>query len=164
MAGALEGWTDFNVAMVGAAAALAGLLIVAMSVNIEAITSSAELPARAGASIAQLALAIVACAVGLMPDQTAVAHGLEVLVAALIAALFQVAAVRAIVRNRRDTAVERVIRSALGIVPLAAFAIGGVLVVSGAASAGLTAIGFGAVLAVIVSIVMAWVVLVEVLR
>jgi hypothetical protein len=30
----LEGWTDFNVAMVGATGALAGLVIVAASVNI----------------------------------------------------------------------------------------------------------------------------------
>ena len=34
---ALKVWTDFNVAMVGATAALAGLLIVAVSVNLKAI-------------------------------------------------------------------------------------------------------------------------------
>ena len=47
MAEPLEGWTDFNVAMVGATAALAGLLIVAMSVNIAEIMKSPTLLARA---------------------------------------------------------------------------------------------------------------------
>jgi hypothetical protein len=164
MAEALEGWTDFNVAMVGAAAALAGLLIVAMSVNISAILSSPELPARAGASIAGLVLAIVASAIGLMPDQSAPAYGAAVLVAALVAGAIQLAAVRAIIRNGRDSPTERVVRGAMGLLPIAGFAIGAVLVLAGATGAGLPVIAYGAVLAVIVSIIMAWVVLVEVLR
>ena len=69
MAELLEGWADFNVAMVGATAALAGLLIVAMSVNISTIMSSPTLPARAASSIAALVLAIVAGALGLVPER-----------------------------------------------------------------------------------------------
>lgn len=164
MAEALEGWTDFNVAMVGAAAALAGLLIVAMSVNIAAIMSSPELPARAGASIAGLALAIVASAVGLMPEGTTLVYAVAVLVASLGAAAFQVAAIRAIRRNSRDSRGERIVRGGIGLLAIAAFVIGAVLVVAGAVGPGLTLIGFGAVIAVIASILMAWVVLVEVLR
>ena len=37
---ALEPWKDFNVAVAGASAALAGLLIVAMSVNVDAILAA----------------------------------------------------------------------------------------------------------------------------
>jgi len=59
MSEALEAWTDFNVAMVGATAALAGLLIVAMSVNIGEIMKSVTLPPRAAASIAALVMAWV---------------------------------------------------------------------------------------------------------
>ena len=59
---------------------------------------------------------------------------------------------------------DRIAKSALGVLPIAAFAIGGVLVAVGFASAGLVAVAFGAILAVIAAIVMAWVVLVEVLR
>ena len=53
-------WTDFNVAMVGATAALAGLLIVAMSVNIERILKAVD-PARAGRlrSLARSCVALV---------------------------------------------------------------------------------------------------------
>lgn len=164
MAEALEGWADFNVAMVGAAAALAGLLIVAMSVNIAAIMSSPELVARAGASIAGLALAIVASAVGLMPVGSATGYAVAVLVASLGAGAFQLAAIRAIIRNGRDTTAERIVRGGIGTLAIAAFAVGSVLVLTGAADTGLTVIGFGAVIAVVASILMAWVVLVEVLR
>src|SRR5688500_10323089 len=92
----LEGWSDFNVAMVGATAAFAGLLIVAMSVNISTIMASASLPPRAAASIAALVLAIVACALGLVPGQPVWAYGVEVLVATLFAAVFQAHAMRVI--------------------------------------------------------------------
>jgi hypothetical protein len=50
------------------------------------------------------------------------------------------------------------------VLPVAAFLVGGVLLVIGAASAGLVAVAIGSVLAVIAAIMMAWVVLVEVLR
>ena len=164
MAEALEAWTDFNVAMVGATAALAGLLIVAMSVNIAAIMKSAALPARAGAAVATLVRALAAGAVGLMPGQPIVAYAAEVLVAAGLASVFQVGAMRAIAREHYGSAGGRAARGLLGWLPIVAFAGGAVLVLAGANGAGLLAVAFGSVLAVVVAIVMAWVVLVEVLR
>lgn len=160
----LEGWSDFNVAMVGATAALAGLLIVAMSVNISTIMSSPTLPARAASSIAALVLAIVAGALGLVPGQGEVAYGIEVLVAAVIAAAFHVHAMRVIAREDQVSAADRFGKSILGAVPIAAFLVGGALIVVGAGSAGLAAVAVGSVLAVVAAIVMAWVMLVEVLR
>ena len=49
----LDAWSEFNVAMVGATAALAGLVIVASSVNIAEIIKSATLTARLAAAIAR---------------------------------------------------------------------------------------------------------------
>jgi hypothetical protein len=164
MSEALEGWTDFNVAMVGATAALAGLLIVAMSVNIATIMTSATLPPRAAASIAALLLALVAGAFGLVPGQPEMAYGIELLVATLIAAVFQLHAIRVILRDDPISAADRAAKSAAGVLPIAAFLAGAVLILAGSASAGLVAVAFGSVLAVIASILMAWVVLVEVLR
>lgn len=164
MSEALEGWTEFNVAMVGATAALAGLLIVAMSVNIGEIMKSPILPPRAASSIATLVLAIVAGALGLMPGQSPFAYGIEVLVATVIAAVFTVHAIRKISGQPSLPSAYRFAQGMAGMVPIAAFLLGGVLLLAGAVPAGLVAVGFGSVLAVVFAIVMAWVVLVEVLR
>jgi hypothetical protein len=164
MSEALEVWTEFNVAMVGATAALAGLLIVAMSVNIGEIMKSSTLPPRAAASIATLVLAIVAGALGLMPGQSTAAYGVEVLVSTLVTTVFQVHAIRVISREVRVSTVDRVLKAVSGIVPIAGFLIGAVLILAGVAGAGLVAVAIGSVLAVVAAIIMAWVVLVEVLR
>lgn len=164
MSEALEVWTEFNVAMVGATAALAGLLIVAMSVNIGEIMKSPTLPPRAAASIATLVLAIVAGAFGLVPDQGDVAYGIEVLVAAVIVSVFQVHAMRVIARHDPSSRFDRIGKSVVGVLPIAGFLVGGVLIVAGSTTAGLIAVAIGSVLAVVVAILMAWVVLVEVLR
>jgi hypothetical protein len=165
MAGVFDGWSEFNVAMVGATAALAGLLIVAMSVNIGEIMKSPSLPPRAASSIASLVLALAAGALGLVPEQPPALYGVEVLAGAVMASFFQVHAIRVIVTDDRPaTPMQRAGKSTLGVLPVAAFLVGGVLLVSGAASAGLAAVAIGSVFAVIAAIMMAWVVLVEVLR
>ena len=53
-----EGWTDFGVAAAGATAALAGLLIVAISVNVKQIIASKSAVHGARATVASLVLAI----------------------------------------------------------------------------------------------------------
>jgi hypothetical protein len=164
MSEALEGWTEFNVAMVGATAALAGLLIVAMSVNIAEIMKTATLPARAAAAIATLVVAIVASALGLVPDQPAWAFGLEITAATLVAGALELHAIRAIAREAGPTTGERVAKSVVGIVPIAAFLCGSVLLLAGVAGAGLAWLAAGSVLAVAAAILYSWIVLVEVLR
>ena len=164
MSETLEAWTDFNVALVGATAALAGLLIVAMSVNIVKIMASTALPPRAASSIATLVLAIVAGALGLVPGQPVELYGWEVLVGALVTTVFQVHATRIIAREAGVSVADRVLKSSMGMVPIAAFLVGGVLTIAGAPGAGLIAVAIGSVLAIVAAIIMAWVVLVEVLR
>lgn len=160
----LASWSEFNVAMVGATAALAGLLIVAMSVNIAEIMKSVTLPPRAASSIAALVLAITAAAFGLIPGQPVTAYGIEVLVAALLAGLFQLHAIRVVMREDSVSPFDRVLKSIAGVLPVAAFLGGAVLVIVGAAEAGLIAMAVGSVLSIVAALLMAWVVLVEVLR
>ena len=164
MPGVLEGWSDFNVAMVGATAALAGLLIVAMSVNIAEIMKSATLPPRAAASIVALVLALTAGAFGLVPGQTPLAYGLEVFVATVLAGIFQWHAIRVVMREDRVSTRDRILKSIAGVLPIAAVLLGSVLVVAGVVEAGLIAMAVGSVLSIIAALLMAWVVLVEVLR
>lgn len=161
-----ETWREFNLAMVGATAALAGLLIVAMSVNIAKITASTSLSARVASSLAALVLAIIVTALGVAPAQPAWAYGLEALVGALIATGFQVHAVRMILADpeHSPTASVRFGKSSAGMLPLLPYLGGAVALLAGAAALGFWLLAIGTILAIVSAIMHAWVVLVEVLR
>ena len=62
----IEAWSDFAVMTGGASAALAGLLIVAMSINVEQILAFADLPERAAAALREA---------GLSPDAVLLTDG-----------------------------------------------------------------------------------------
>ena len=164
--GALEHWSEFNVAIVGAAGALAGLLIVALSVNIAQIVSSRQLIARAATSIAALLLAVVACAIGLMPGQSPLAYGIEIVVAGLIAGAFGVHAIRPIMANDdgAPNVAARVLKIAVGLLPAVLAVAAGIAVLTGAVDAGLALVAASAIVAIVGSVFLAWVALVEVLR
>ncbi len=72
-----EAWTDFAVGVVGATAALTGLLFVAVSINLERILKFPRLPARAGSTLSLLVALLIAGTLLLTPDQSRVALGLE---------------------------------------------------------------------------------------
>ena len=55
----MEGWSDFYVAAVGGSAALAGLLVVAISINIAQIMKFPLLPGRAAQTIIKIGAALV---------------------------------------------------------------------------------------------------------
>ena len=159
----LEGWNEFNVAMAGATAALAGLVIVAASVNIGDIIKAESLTARLASSIATLVLAIISSAVGLIPGITGTWYGIVMLVGVACAVVFQVSATIRIMENHHPENRMRVGKSVLGFLPLAAYAVGGILLLVGSPT-GLVLFAVGSILAIVVALVVSWIVLVEVLR
>jgi len=81
----LASWNTFAAAEVGAAAALTGLLFVAVSINLERILSFPKLPARAGETLVTLVLVLVAATLTLIPQSTRLL-GLEVAILAGVTA------------------------------------------------------------------------------
>ena len=86
-----EEWKDLFVAVAGASAALAGLLFVAVSINVERIIKYEGLPERGLEALTMLLVPLVVSIAGLLPGQSHVALGLELLgiTAALVAMLLR---------------------------------------------------------------------------
>lgn len=161
----LDGWSDFAVAAAGATAALGGLLIVAMSVNVEQIIASRAPIAGARSTIASLVLAIAVSLLALPPGQTLLAFGIITIALTMIAAGIQVASIAA-QWNMTGEGVTTAIRAtivSLAIAEHLPFIIGGVLLVAERA-AGMWGVVIGVVMVVIASMVNAWVLLIEVRR
>jgi len=72
-------WESLFVAEAGASAALAGLLFVALSINLERILKGSGLPGRAGEAIVLLLTVLVVSTFGLVPGQSPRVLGAEVL-------------------------------------------------------------------------------------
>src|SRR5262249_43225477 len=83
----MEGWNEFFVAEVGAAAALAGLLVVAMSINIDKIMGMPTLPPRAAQTLIIISAALVLASLALFPRQSLTAFGWEAIAAGAAIAL-----------------------------------------------------------------------------
>jgi len=73
------GWESFFVAEVGAAAALTGLIFVAVSINLTRILAFPQLPGRAAETLFVLVGVLVVSTVSLVPGQSRGALGAEIL-------------------------------------------------------------------------------------
>ncbi len=75
-------WAAFFTAVTGAAAALVGLLFVAVSINLDKILKNAMLPARAAETLAILLFVVISSALALVPQDVELL-GAEILVIAV---------------------------------------------------------------------------------
>ncbi|MFH5822688.1 hypothetical protein [Georgenia sp. AZ-5] len=157
------GWEDFFVAMAGGSAALAGLVMVAISVNIKAILSFPSLPARAGAAVGSLVLVVVVSGVALIPEQPAALLGAEVLACAAVATLLHVVYLRQSARLTEVALLGRILRVPLVLLQLVPLLVGAAVLLAGS-GAGLAWVAGGVVLTIIGSMLDAWVLMVEILR
>jgi hypothetical protein len=158
-------WTDFFVAAAGASAALAGLVFVALSVNIGNIVHSDHLPARAAAAIGALILILVSSLAALI-HQPAPALGIEIIMFALYVLWLQLSSTRLGIAARsklQRPMWESVLNAVIGQLQVLPFILGGILLLAGHNS-GLYWVAGGCIAIFIFSVLNAWVLLVEILR
>ena len=82
-----DGWNDLFVMTGGAAAALAGLLFVAVSLNHEEILKANALPTLAAQAVSSLIGLVVLSVCVLLPDQSVSTLGIELLVLGVLLAV-----------------------------------------------------------------------------
>lgn len=158
----VDAWDSFFVATVGAGAALAGLIIVAMSVNVAMIIKIKSMPSRAGATIASLLLIVIVGAAGLIPGISNMAFGGVTLAFTLVvAALYWRTSVIGF-KYPNGHLREHILRVAFTVLQLLPMLIGGVLAFGTWEALAWVAAGF--LLTFAGATLNAWVLLVEILR
>lgn len=162
MAYEVSEWTDFFVATAGAAAALTGLVFVAVSINVDRILKFESLPERALDTVLLLLTPVIVSIFCLAPGQELVTIGLEVSITS--AALLGVG-VRLIIRPLRHASAAEHRGSqvlTLGPGPVLMLLAGLSLIAERGGGFYLLMAGF--VAALIAGVLNAWVLLVEILR
>jgi hypothetical protein len=152
-------WSDFFVAEVGASAALAGLLFVAVSINLAQILKYPHLPTRALEALATLLCVLVISTFALVPGQTPLVHGLEMGGTGLATWGIQTAALT----RTRGSGYESFLRYFFNQVPPLPFVIGGIFLALGYSS-GIYWVVPGTLLCILSGVYCAWVLLVEIQR
>jgi modulator of FtsH protease len=160
---ATQGWESFFVAEAGAAAALAGLLFVAVSINLDRILSIPGLSGRAAEALLILFCVIAVSSLGLVPGQALAGLGLEISGISALTYFYVLFAQFRVVRppgTKLFWTGVRVVGSSLGLLPLV---IGGVSTVL-RAGGGLYWLGPGVILSFGAALLDAWVLLIEIQR
>jgi hypothetical protein len=152
-------WSDFFVAEVGASAALAGLLFVAVSINLGQILKYPHLPTRALEALATLLCVLVISTFALVPEQTPLVYGLEMAGTGLVTWGIQTVALT----RTRGSGYETFLRYFYNQVPPLPFVLGGTLLALGH-SAGTYWVVPGTLLCILSGVYCAWVLLVEIQR
>ena len=160
-----QGWEELFLAEAGASAALAGLLFVAVSINLERIISIRSLPGAALATIVLLVAVLTVSTFALVPEQPRWVLGSEVLVVGIAAwstvTGISLRGLRAPIPNQpRFVPLISVVVTQAATLPMVVAGVS-LLVEAGG---GLYWLVPGVAFSLVVAVVNAWVLLVEVVR
>ncbi|HEY2479359.1 MAG TPA: hypothetical protein VGI17_11605 [Solirubrobacterales bacterium] len=160
-----EQWHDLFVAVAGASAALAGLLFVAVSINVDRIIRFKGLPERGVETLTLALAALVVSIAGLTPGQSHVALGIELvaIAAALLAMLVALPVTHELPEGSYVPPAWRASRWIIRFTGPLLVAIGALSELL-AAGGGLYWIAAGFVFLVLGAVANAWVLLIEILR
>jgi hypothetical protein len=157
-------WTTFFLAAAGAAAALTGLVFVALSINLDHILAIRGLVGRAGEAILLLLSPVLVGLVALVPVQHRWITGVIVLVIAVPIWLWVTQLIRrGFAELGHRPARERVVRVVVVQVSLLPFIVGGALLLGGTQS-GYSVLAAASIAAIGGGVFDAWILLVEILR
>ncbi|MEO6116405.1 MAG: hypothetical protein ABIP33_08480 [Pseudolysinimonas sp.] len=157
-------WSNTFITAAGAGAALAGLIIVAMSVNVKTILRIPGMTSRAATTIAVLILIVLLALAGLFPAQSDLQFGAVVTICSLPVLALSLRSAAIMVNDAAPRAkVAAATKGLLGVVPTALAVTAGVLLLVGNAD-GLVLLGASMLISIAASVTNAWVLLVEVLR
>jgi hypothetical protein len=161
---AADRWTDFGVGVAGASAALAGLVFVAVSINLSEILKYRNLPGRAGLTLILFVTPLIVGILLLVPGQPDAALGWELLVAGVVIGGSQLVINQRSGRSEKETQWTWLISRLIPAVTSC-----GCLILAGAtllaqAGGGLYWLVPSVLASIFFGLVNAWVLLVEILR
>lgn len=158
----LQPWSNFFVAELGAAAALTGLLFVAVSINLARILQFPNLPARSAEALLDLLSVVVVSTFALIPRQTATSLGIEIASTGFLTWLWHTATM-ARTRKFDKAYVKLSQRLAVNQPPPLTYILAGVLLIAGHPS-GMDWLVAAILLSFATGVFGAWVLLIEIQR
>jgi modulator of FtsH protease len=161
---AAERWTDFGVGVAGASAALAGLVFVAVSINLSEILKYRNLPGRAGLTLILFVTPLIVGILLLVPGQPGAALGWELLVAGVIIGGSQLVINRRSGRSEKETRWTWLISRITPAVTSSGFLVLAGVTLLAQAGGGLYWLVPSVIAAIFFGLVNAWVLLVEIMR
>jgi modulator of FtsH protease len=156
-------WSDLFVAAAGATAALAGLVFVAISINIERVLQLDGVPELGMVTLLLLIGVLVVSMFGLIPGQSEHALGIELIVQSVLWSLAIALLIRRSVASLSEGEgryPSRVVLPLFGTIP---YLVGAILLIIGTDSA-MYWVFAGMLGAILAAVMNAWILLVEILR
>jgi modulator of FtsH protease len=159
----VDTWHDFFVAQAGAGAALAGLVFVAISINLQRVLAVDAVQGRAVEALTLLLSLLIVGLLALIPEQGETALGVEMLLFGLTLAAVLIRVGFGVDKAGGATRGQHLLRLALGQLASLPLVGGGIFMVADADGA-LYWLACAAIFAIVAGMIGAWVLLVEILR